>query len=727
MASLNNFNRGIFLIIISLLFCPFISNAQEVINTEHITISNGLSDNQIMSIIQDSYGFMWFATQNGLDRYDGQKFKVYKNEIGDDKTIIDNRLFDIAEDKDKNIWVANWGGVSMLNRYTGNFKNYNLNKFAGNFRSGTPKTVEIYCDSKNNIWAATVGGGLLRLDRKLDQFVSIPFDSSGINVNNNFFNVLKGFCEYDGKMWFISWKHGLCYYDSTKKLLKEADFKSADDSYPYINFHERGSGLFADPNGFLWILTEKGIYKFNSKDNTLNTVYTFDTKVVNNNAFFPGITQDKDGNLWIGTSSSGLLKFEGISNKFKKVNFTNNSIATTRGSLLGEGVVSLCSDKSGMMWIGTPLYGIYKYDPTREPFVNYKYNPDNKNSLSGTEIFALYQSKIHKDLIYVGTRGAGFDKFYPDQHKFERINVNFKGDMFGGSVRSILENNDGSLYLGSWGGGLYKYYPNGTFQLISRYDSSNTESLSNDLVRVIKRDRYGKLWIGTNFGLNIYDPATKKIERIYSEDSREYPEKIMNLIRSKEHSKSVLQSILKVGDNKDLTKELVIDKPGNYICVSGGEGLSTTSPINFDFGWIENQKGDTVWTSKSFSKSYYLGGATKNRITIGLVKLIPGIYKVRYKSDDSHSYGKWNAQPPADSSLWGIQVIKLDEKEDQLAVNLFGNLRKQLLTSGFNIRSIHISKNGIIWIGSDAKGLTKYNPETSEVKYYKANPKLKTH
>ncbi len=675
-----------------------------------------------MFIIQDSYGFLWFATQNGIDMYDGYEFKVYKNEPGDSTSIGGNNTYGLAEDKDHNIWVAHKDGVSMFDRYTKSFRNYNLNQFAALFLSNSPKAVDIFCDPQNNVWVGSLSAGLLKFNRKSGRFVHVNFDTARIKNSNRFYDVIKGMCEYNGTLWVNSWKYGLCYYDTSRKMLETQDFKPVDNAYPYNNFKERGTYLFPDQNGYLWILTEHGIYKYYSKDSTLSSVYKITGKNFGNSVFFPCLAQDHDGNIWIGSAALGLLKFDGISNTYHHINFNEIQM---RPSTSGPSsmISSICFDKSGIMWIGSMLNGVFKYDKTREPFVTYKYDPKNPNSLSGSDIMAVTASTLHNGLVYVGTRGAGFNKFYTDKNKIERVPLKLKNDMFGGSVRSILENKDGSLYLGTWGAGLYKYFPDGRLKLVANYDSLSEESLSNPFVRVLVRNEKGQIWVGTGNGLNLYDPSTNKTERIYSESNREYPYKIMHFIRSKENSPGVIQSILKVGNSQNLTKEIKIDRPGNYLVVCGGEGVLANSVNEFDFGWVQNSRGDTVWSAKKFADSYYLGGASKNRITAGLVKLTPGIYKLRYVSDDSHSYGNWNAIPPADSALWGIQVVELKAEGEKKAESLFSNLKSQFLVSGSDIKCIHIDRDGIVWIGTGSNGLTRYDPKTDKTKYYRVDPK----
>ena len=442
------------------------------------------------------------------------------------------------------------------------------------------------------------------------------------------------------------------------------------------------------------------------------------SKIYTGNPFFAA-TEDNEGNLWTACGPEGLFKFKGTSDKFETVNYGGKIMKNGM-----NGIRALVVDKSGVMWVGTAGQGIYKYDPTGEPFVSYKHNSQDQNSLSGDQISALYQSKVNSNLIYVGTQGSGFDKFYPSQNKFERINFKLKKDFYGGSANTFLENEDGSLYLGTTGAGLYEYNSNGNTELIAQYDSASSQGLFNNYINALARDAKGQIWIGTNDGLNIYNPITKKMMRIQNYLERQYPNELMNLIRSKENSPAIVQSILKVGNSQNLTKDFSIKEPGKYLCVSVGEGtLLFGEETNSDYGWLENQKGDTIWTAQSAFKTYYLGGTIKNVISADIVNLVPGSYKLRYVSDDSHSYGHWNAAPPPDSALWGIQVIKLNNKEIQTAESAIKKVNSQPLTSGWIITDIHISPNGLACIGTARNGLTRYNPVTQETKYYKSDPK----
>ena len=234
---------------------------------------------------------------------------------------------------------------------------------------------------------------------------------------------------------------------------------------------------------------------------------------------------------------------------------------------------------------------------------------------------------------------------------------------------------------------------------------------------MIKKDADNNLWIGTWTGLNFLDPNTNEFKRL-SRDYAVYPQKLIELIREKVKSNSAKEEIVKVGDYEDISKEFSIIKPRDFLVVSMGEGFIRDSSL-FDYGWIEKQNGGLVWSSKDVTKSFHSGGDDKNRITVDVVKLVPGNYKLRYISDDSHSFGKWNSDAPADQNLWGISLFKIENNsEANLIKDYLLEPKNQVYINGNDIRSIYISEDGIVWIGTKNEGLNKFDFQKNRNKTY---------
>ncbi|MEE9429908.1 MAG: SpoIIE family protein phosphatase [Melioribacteraceae bacterium] len=199
--------------------------------------------------------------------------------------------------------------------------------------------------------------------------------------------------------------------------------------------------------------------------------------------------------------------------------------------------------------------------------------------------------------------------------------------------------------------------------------------------------------------------------------SRTYPHKLYSITSNLLKRKKPKASIDEVANDQNLTTEFEILKPRKYLVVSAGEGFSDDYRM-YDYGWIENSKNDTVWGHTQIYNSYHCGGALKNRLFFEFIDLKPGKYKLRYKSDDSHSFNNWNESSPKYPEFWGIKIIEMDD-ESQIAEieNYLNKNDNELLIKGNNIRSIHPSKN-IVWVGDDINGLNKIDTENNKVTVY---------
>jgi len=308
---------------------------------------------------------------------------------------------------------------------------------------------------------------------------------------------------------------------------------------------------------------------------------------------------------------------------------------------------------------------------------------------------------------------------------FSKIPFDVFEDVYGGSVRSILEEEDGSLWLGTWGDGLLRMDPQRN--VIKRFcpDSANINCLSDGHIKVIRKDPSGNLWIGTGRGgLNYMDLAAKTITR-YNREYACYSQELIDLVISKINLNLDKAKIIKVGNSQNLSAVFEIYKPGNYLIVTAGEGPLTNS-LMWDYGWIEDSNEKIVWNSDIVESTYHIGGTLKNRIKIEILQLKPGIYSLKYKSDDSHCYENWNSPPPVEPEFWGIRIFKIDDKSELDSIQKYlMDDKKKLLIKGSNIKAIHISKNNIVWVGTAQHGLHKINNGENNVKTYLLDNKNK--
>lgn len=713
------YTRLVMIIIILLLQIDHLS-ANPKLNIKNISLPEGLSNSDVYDIIQDKYGFLWVATQDGLNRYDGYNFKIFKSVPGNPNSLIDNRVWAVEEDKSGNLWIATHGGASFYNRMQNKFTQYDVENLLSELDSTNPQTVSVLVDSNGSVWMGTVGGGVIKYNAEEDKFENVDYDVEKVSSDYNL-HVTFPIIEFQGRIFVGDFTNGLVEYDRDNRVFKQVEFKSTENIPKFIGSDERVSHLFGDQNGVLWIVTEFGIYKYRLSDKKIWKIKEFESKdIFQLWRLYTGICQDADGNIWIGKDGRGLFKMDGISDDFARIPFGEEY--KQKPNVYNKLIVSMFRDNTGIIWIGTLLEGLYKFDPASEPFLHHKYDPENPHSISGNEAFGLQESRFYPNTIYVGIRGSGLNKYNPVSGHFSKINLKFRSDMFGGSVRSILEEPNGSLLIGSWGDGLLKYSPQGGTTVLSKWDSLDNTSISHDLVRVLRRDSDGLVWVGTNYGLNLFEPETGTLQRFYAEPIREYPQKLIDLARQKHAGSPALVSVLRVGSAEKLTKAFSIDRPRDFLVISVGEGLEDS--LCADFGWIEDNSGKKIWSSEQRSKSYFLNGAEKNRVTMDLIKLIPGKYTLNYKTDDSHSFGDWNADVPLDSTMWGIQIQNVTDEESTDIKQYLLEASRQPLLSGPNIRSIHISNSDkdVIWIGTDAGGLNRFNKQDGSVIVYRHDP-----
>jgi serine phosphatase RsbU (regulator of sigma subunit)/ligand-binding sensor domain-containing protein len=689
----------------------------QTMQVEKISIPEGLSTSTVNDIFQDSYGLIWMATEDGLNAYDGYKIKVFKNIPGNSESILTSNTWEISEDKDRNLWVATEDGVSKYIRAENIFINYETKDIVTTANVSLARINYILVDSNNDVWASTNAAGVIRYNSKANKWEefnvilsdTISYYAPGIEGS---YPIAE---DNNGKIWAGSFGYGLIYYDTNEKVFRQAEIIRNSNTPNFIETGNEITHLYFDQNNVLWLTSRSGVYKYYPDTKELKTIIEYSDYQLIFFAYYNGISKDNDGNIWIANNFRGILRFDGVSDNFKKVQIEGfGSFSDGRSEINIRGVLS---DRTGLLWFATSAQGVFKYNLDSEPFIHHKQDPQIKNSINSSQMFSIVESKKHPGKIYVGTRAGGLSLYDPLTKVFTNIPFKVIKDVFGGSVRAILEEPDGSLWLGTWGDGLIKM--NSNYEVVERYtyDSTNSNSLSDDQIRVIKKDNNGNLWVGGNVSLNIMNGKTKKISRISDGLSSVYPQELINLLKQKDKEKKQLAEIKEVGDAQDLTQKFSISQSGEYLIVSAGEGVLRDSSM-VDYGWIEDNKGNKVWTSEHILKSFYLGGAPKNRVSAEVIKLAPGQYSLRYISDNSHGYNVWNANPAYDREFWGIKIYPLnDEREIQSIRNYIKEAEGTKFIKGGNIRSIHVSGD-IVWVGSDADGLNKYNTKTKESKNY---------
>jgi len=708
------------LLIQIILFCTVIG---QPLKTEEFTVADGLSDSQINYILQDKYGLLWIATETGgVILYDGYTFKIFKNVPGNPQSLIHNSTQGLAEDENGNIWIATESGVSKYVRAKNHFVNYDFEEIFPEKSDLNIKTFLIVIDKGQNVWVSTNGLGVVRFNIENESW-NIYKNQTSKGVFENDDDLAIACCiDLKGRLWSGRYSFGLNWFDENEQIFKPASIKNTEKIPDFTKPENLITYLYTDATGKIWITTRNGIYKYNPDTQKLKILLEYKTQKLNFYNHYNSIAQDNNGNIWVANNFRGILKFDGISDEFEEVRFANQNIS--KEGVSNMVLTRLCSDQSGIMWFGSIVQGLIKYDPHQAAFKHFIHNKKNPYSISGDQVFGLFESKKHKEKIYVGLRGSGLNLFDPKEETFEKIPLTLKNDLFGGSIRAINEGPERTLWLGAWGDGLLKMNENGLTTNQFQWDSSKTNSLPNNLVRVLERDAIGNYWVGTNDGLCYLDVQQNSLKRITNFINRVYPQELLNDINSRMKKTPGNLHLKEVGDSANVNLDFQIVKPRNYLVVSCGEGNSNSEDL-FDYGWISDVNGKEIWSGKKYNANFHLGGGIKNRMKIDMLYLTPGNYSLNYKSDDSHSFKSWNADQPTYLDLWGIHLFEIKNEMEAKQIQYYlTEASQQMLINGENIRSIHVSNNGIIWVGSDQKGLNKLDPHKNTVKNYAADPEI---
>lgn len=540
----------------------------------NINIEQGISQSTIEAIFQDSEGYIWLGTNDGLNRYNGYEFKIYNYEEYQN-SISHNGITDITEDKYGNIWVNTVSGVNKINKKTEKISNYT--ELNGKIKEDS--TTEIIVTKDNNILVGTYEG-LNIYNAKEDRFDVILEEKDGIlssciysideDINGNIwigtelglnklskdFKVLETytseseiyniFCDDEnGFVWAGSDSSGLLKIDTkTKEVTQYINDIEDENSIPA----NQVGVIIRDSKGNLWVGTTNGLARYNEKNDSFdvykNKVYDKNSLVYND---VRSIIEDREGVLWVGTYS-GISIFDTESS----IKYYNAGLDD--GYLLSENMVhGIYEDDEGYLWVGSRTKGVNIID--RENNTSKSISMENNNVIQSNSINDITG---YKDFIFVAT-DAGVLKINKKENTIQ--NYNLEGGLIGENVKDIfvcdknylwigstnglnlldIENDkiidmtdyvdegsyvkyiyqgqDGSYYIGFLrDGGLGIIEPNSKETKYYKNIPNDKTSISSNRIRYINEDSKGNIWIGTSYGLNKYDPKTKVFKRYTTSD-----------------------------------------------------------------------------------------------------------------------------------------------------------------------------------------------------------------
>ncbi len=468
---------------------------------DHISFEQGLSQNTVVCILQDRKGFMWFGTGDGLNRYDGYTFTVYKHDRNEPGSLSHNVIYALYEDRSGALWIGTGGGLSRFERDREQFMRYqNTPDDPTSLSHNVVRSV--YEDRAGQLWIGTGGGGLNSFDRDTEQFTRFQHDPDDPrSLSHNIVSDI--YQDQTGMLWIGTGGGGLNRLDLQSSRTGTQQFiryqHDPDDSQSLS--HDVVSVVYEDGQGELRIGTSRGMDTYDPETQQFRHEQTnpADPGSLSHNRVL-AIYAGHAGELWIGTYGGGLNKFDRAAEQFLHYQHDPND----RQSLGHNDVLSIYEDRSGVLWIGTGG-GLNKFDRSKTRFLHYYADADNANSLSHNEVSALYEDR--SGAFWIGTGGGGLNKLDRDTGQFLHY-VNDPDDAYSlssNAVLSVYEDRAGTLWIGTWGGGLNRLVSGGDAGQFSHYyhDPDDADSLSSNIVWPICEDRSGALWVGTwGGGLN---------------------------------------------------------------------------------------------------------------------------------------------------------------------------------------------------------------------------------
>jgi len=487
-----------------LLFLPLMLQAQnQHVMFERLSVEQGLSQSQVMSLCQDKQGFMWIGTRNGLNRYDGYEFIHYKKIKDDPTSLSDNLINTIFEDHDGTLWVGSGNGLNRLDPHTRTFKRYFHSPTDTNTLSNNH--IQVVIQDKNELLWIGTSWGLNEYDPATQKVTRHYFAKSDVDSadQNRIWDVIT---IPDGRL-VIATDAGLRFYnpESRESSLIQHNPRSAQS---ICNNQVRK--LLYDEMGRIWIGTLEGLCTLDLESGAISRfMHHPDNPNTISRDVISAILKDQSGDLWIGTEW-GLNKYDPQTGQWNRYLYEPDDPYSVSNNYIS----AVYESRSGILWFGTFHWGINKYVPAKQVF---KYYPSfaihDGAGFVDYNVISLFQSR--DDSFWIGTYGGLF-QWDRKQNLIRHYYSESRSSLapIGNFIQTINEDENGFLWVGSIKGnrsGLSRYNPrDGRFRHY-QHDPGDSHSLSSNDINVVLVDGEGVLWIGTDGGgLNQYDQPTNR-------------------------------------------------------------------------------------------------------------------------------------------------------------------------------------------------------------------------
>ncbi len=653
------------LLLCALTVC-FSAAAQEYM-FKHLEVKDGLSNNQINAIYKDSYGFMWFGTASGLNRYDGYDVKVYRSQKTDEKSLPDSYVVDIQEDAAGNLWICTGAGYAIYDAAADTFDR-NVEAWMWNVGiGGVPSSI--YIDREKTFWIYVMGKGVYRCrpGRKTSEMTKITAETlSGTDITD--------IAECDEGILFIYDNGVLACVDRETLDLRWTTGSVAGER------KEKGGciyTLFVDRNRQVWVYSVTGLWIYRPAEKE------WELRSHRNDAYntVRALSQDKHGNIWMGTDQEGI---ELIGAKGEHRHLKNNP--GNERTLSNNTITALYEDASGTMWVGTYKKGVSYYNESA-----FKFAIADMGDINCVE--------DGKDgIVWLGTNDKGLIRWntLTGERKLFSHTAN-PNSLSSDVIVCLLQDRNGRLWAGTYWGGLNCY--DGNRFIHYRTEKAADNSLAHDNIWALAEDAAGNIWIGTlGGGLQCLDTRTGTFTTYTAGNSNLISDYVISLCITRDNT-------LLIGTSSGMA---VMEPDTRKITNFTGTKSGRQRFANLNINQVYEDSRGLIWV------------ATREGLNVYNPKL-DELYEVPVKPDFSRLFILGITEDD-NRSMWvstGGELINVvpsaDDKTGRLSFRCYMYDDKDGLQScDFNQRSLKRLNTGTIVVGG-LYGLNCFTP--ADIKY----------
>lgn len=620
-----------------LLFSSFANAGLDNIRFQRLALDQGLSQETVTAIFQDSQGYMWFGTQEGLNRYDGYQFSVYSHDDRVKHSLSNDWIMSIAESADNKLWIGTSnGGISIFDKNTSTFQHFKHHPSNPNSVSSNRIQI-ILVDSENTVWVGTENG-LDKFNPETNNFARINLQ----RITTESISVLTVIEGQNGELWIGSDDHGIIRYNSKtgeySNLTTDTPSGSAlssnkvlsllfeDQNKLWVGYNGSGADridistevvdrfifdqnnpksisnnivrdIFSDKENNIWLATDYGLSRYESEPNKgfARFVHEVENPYSLSGNKLTKIFQDRGGVFWVG-SYSGLSKWNTATANFNHYRVTSD----TSRSLTDNGVNAIYEDHQQNIWIAT-YAGLNRLNTRTQEVTHFKHSSENPDSISSDSLMALYVDNSGK--LWIGTRNHGLDVYDPQTNKFKNFQP-IEGDNTSLSalgITSISAAHKGKIWVTTFGGGINLLDPVKQTFTRFKHEPGNNTSIPSDRVIVANQLDNGIVWLGTwDQGLSIFNPTTESSIQIKhnAEDPNSLgSDVVISIYQDTQQNMWIGTS---GGGLNLLTAENLAQNNYVFDRITRREGL----PSNVVYGVLEDQEG-MLWVSSNRGLTKY--------------------------------------------------------------------------------------------------------------------------